>query len=61
MMRKKQEQSFRDLHEALTEWTCQYCEQVATTVRQGVAVCSQHSSVWALGIEVPNWEVSRHH
>jgi hypothetical protein len=52
---------FRDLHEALTEWTCQYCKDVATTVRHGAAVCSQHSHPWAIGIELAALQASLNH
>ena len=61
MSTKIKEKTFRDLHEALTEWTCQYCQEVATTVRQGAAVCAQHSHVWALGAETVQLEASRSH
>ena len=30
--------------EALTEWTCSYCPSIATTIRQGVAVCDHHAA-----------------
>jgi hypothetical protein len=30
--------------EKFTEWTCTYCPSVATTIRQGVAVCHQHAA-----------------
>jgi len=29
--------------EELTEWTCSYCPSVATTIRQGLAVCYHHA------------------
>jgi hypothetical protein len=61
MSSKIKEKIFRDLHEAFTEWTCQYCQEVATTVRQGAAVCSQHSHLWALGAETVQLEASRSH
>jgi hypothetical protein len=61
MSRKSEEQAFRDLHEALTEWTCQYCPEAATTVRQGAAVCSRHSQLWAIGAETVQLEASRSH
>ena len=28
----------------LTEWTCSYCPSVATTIRQGSAVCYHHAA-----------------
>ena len=28
--------------ELYTEWTCQHCPNVATTIREGLAVCSRH-------------------
>jgi hypothetical protein len=30
--------------EKFTEWTCSYCPSVATTIRQGVAVCHHHAA-----------------
>ena len=30
--------------EELTEWTCSYCPSVATTIRQGLAVCYHHAA-----------------
>ena len=30
--------------EAPTEWTCSYCPSVATTIRQGLAVCYHHAA-----------------
>ena len=30
--------------EELTEWTCSYCPSVATTIRQGRAVCYHHAT-----------------
>jgi len=39
---------FRDSHDS-QEWTCGYCRKVATTIRQGVAVCAQHKDLWTVG------------
>jgi len=44
---------FRDTHETIQEWTCGYCKQVATTIRQGVAVCPQHRDLWTVGVQPP--------
>ena len=41
---------FRDTHDN-QEWTCEYCKQVATTIRHGVAVCPQHKHLWTVGAE----------
>jgi len=30
--------------EGVTEWTCSYCPSVATTIRQGSAVCYHHAA-----------------
>ena len=30
--------------EEFTEWTCSYCPSVATTIRQGSAVCYHHAA-----------------
>jgi hypothetical protein len=30
--------------EGFTEWTCSYCPSVATTIRQGSAVCYHHAA-----------------
>ena len=38
------EKVFRDREEATTEWTCYYCPAVATTIRQGAAVCLLHAT-----------------
>lgn len=53
MANKPVDKPFRELHETLTEWTCGYCKQAATTVRQGVAVCSHHKHLWAVGRQPP--------
>ena len=37
------ENVFRDTEEAMTEWNCHYCPDVATTIRQGAAVCWLHA------------------
>jgi len=34
----------RATEEAVTEWTCHYCPDVATTIRQGAAVCWLHAT-----------------
>ena len=41
--KETRERAFRDRKEALTKWTCHYCPEVATTIRQGAAVCWQHA------------------
>ena len=41
--KETRERAFRDRKEALTESTCHYCSEVATTIRQGAAVCWQHA------------------
>jgi Staphylococcal nuclease homologue len=41
--KETRERAFRDKKEVLTEWTCHYCPEVATTIRQGAAVCWQHA------------------
>ena len=41
--KETRERAFRDRKEVLTEWTCHYCPEVATTIRQGAAVCWQHA------------------
>ena len=61
MKMKTKDKAFRDLHEALTEWTCQYCKEAATTIRHDTAVCSQHRHPWAIGIEVAALQASRSH
>jgi len=33
----------RDRYEEMTQWTCHYCSAVATTIRQGAAVCLPHA------------------
>jgi len=38
------EKVFRDTKEAITEWTCHYCPEVAITIRQGAAVCLLHAT-----------------
>ena len=38
------EKVFRDTKEAITEWTCHYCPEVAITIRQGAAVCGLHAT-----------------
>jgi hypothetical protein len=37
------EKVFRDREDAMTDWTCHYCPEVATTIRQGAAVCWLHA------------------
>jgi len=54
MARKPVEIIFRDSHENLTEWTCGYCKEVAITIRHGVAVCTQHKHLWAVGFPPPS-------
>jgi hypothetical protein len=54
MARKKVEVIFRDSHDNLTEWTCAYCKEVAMTIRHGVAVCTQHKHLWAVGLQPPS-------
>ena len=61
MSMKLHDKVFREVHETLTEWTCQYCQEVATTVRHGAAVCAQHSTLWAIGIEVTDLQAQRPH
>jgi len=56
MASKAKDKAFRDLHEALTEWTCQYCQEVAITIRQGAAVCSRHKHLWAIGSQTATLE-----
>ena len=41
---RTKEKVFRDKDEATTEWTCYYCPEVATTIRQGAAVCWFHAT-----------------
>ena len=38
------EKVFKDREEAITEWTCHYCPEVASTIRQGAAVCPLHAA-----------------
>jgi hypothetical protein len=50
-MRKKfVEIIFRDTHDT-QEWTCGYYKRVATTIRQGVAVCPLHKYLWTVGFQ----------
>jgi hypothetical protein len=61
MTSKTKDKAFRDLHESLTEWTCQYCKEVATTVRHGTAVCSHHSNLWTIGTDAAKLEATPIH
>jgi len=61
MATKTEDKPFRDLHENLTEWTCGYCTQVATAIRQGVAVCPRHKHLWAVGPEPVVREAQANH
>ena len=38
------EKVFRGTGEAITDRTCHYCPEVATTIRQGAAVCWLHAT-----------------
>lgn len=40
---KNIDEIFRDRYEEMTEWTCHYCSEVATTIRQGAGVCLSHA------------------
>jgi hypothetical protein len=40
---KNIDEIFRDQYEEITEWTCHYCSEVATTIRQGAGVCLSHA------------------
>ena len=35
---------FRDRQEEIIEWTCYYCPEAATTIRQGAPVCLFHAT-----------------
>jgi hypothetical protein len=50
---KNLDRVFRDLHDNVTEWTCGYCQQVAITIRHGVAVCPRHKDLWTVGLQPP--------
>ena len=43
---KAKDKMFRDQQVEITEWTCHYCPEVATTIRQGAPVCLFHVSSW---------------
>jgi hypothetical protein len=53
MKKKNVEIIFRDTHDT-QEWTCGYCKRVATTIRQGVAVCPLHKYLWTVGFQPPS-------
>ena len=53
MGKKNVEIIFRDTHDT-QEWTCGYCKRVATTIRQGIAVCPLHKYLWTVGVQPPS-------
>ncbi|HEX8750738.1 MAG TPA: hypothetical protein VF732_06455 [Nitrospira sp.] len=40
---KNIDEIFRDRDEEITGWTCHYCPEVPTTIRQGAGVCLSHA------------------
>jgi hypothetical protein len=57
--KETRERAFRDRKEALTEWTCHYCPEVATTIRQGSAVCYHHAAQLRLKVGLAKRILSR--